>query len=38
MPLLDAIYRHCQMFATTRIKEAIEDTLHELIPVKPPTI
>jgi len=32
---IDAIYRDCQQFATTRIKEAVEDVLRELIPAKP---
>ena len=32
---IDAIYRDCQEFATTRIKEAVEDVLRELVPAKP---
>ncbi len=31
---IEAIYRDCQEFATTRIKEAIEDVLEELFPPK----
>jgi HNH endonuclease len=32
---IDAIYRDCQDFATTRIKEGVEDILQELLPSKP---
>jgi proline dehydrogenase len=32
---IDAIYRECQEFATTRIKEAVEDVLRVLVPAKP---
>jgi hypothetical protein len=32
---IEAIYRDCQEFATTRIKEAVEDVLRELVPGKP---
>ncbi len=31
---IDVIYRDCQEFATTRIKEAVEDVLRELVPEK----
>jgi len=33
---MHAIYRDCQEFATTRIKEAVEDVLRELVPAKSP--
>ncbi len=32
---MDAIYRDCQEFATTRIKEAVEDVLRDLVPAEP---
>ena len=32
---MDAIYRDCQQFATTRIKEAVEDVLADLVPAEP---
>jgi hypothetical protein len=31
---MDAVYRDCQNFATSRIKEAVEDVLRELVPAK----
>jgi len=35
---MDAIYRDCQHFATTRIKDAVEDALRGLIPGTTPKV